>query len=336
MIIRVTTPSRIDLAGGTLDIWPLYTFVGGGYTVNAAIDVGSEVTLETRDDGVYDIFCEDINERQTGSDLEELDPEGPGGLLVRALKVYQPTTGLSLRTRNRAPKGTGLGSSSSLLIATSAALWQLAEREIDKEVLIDIAANIEAQCILVPTGKQDYYAAAYGGVNAIWFGLEGNRREPLIVDEATVRELDERLTLVFCGETHFSATTNWNMLKCYVEDAGATRASLEVIKRSSDAMRQCLLHGDLHDFARCLDEEWTARKALAEGVTTPLIDDLMEAAKHEGALASKICGAGGGGCMISYCQPGRREAVDRILESMGAMVIPFSIRTKGIDIHVEQ
>ncbi len=332
MIIRVTTPSRIDLAGGTLDIWPLYTFVGGGYTVNCAIDVGSEVTMETRDDGAYDLLCEDIGEQQVAGSLEELDPEGPGGLIVRALKVYQPSCGLTIRTRNRAPKGTGLGSSSSLLIAASAALWDLAGREIEKEAVIDIAANIEAQCILVPTGKQDYYAAAYGGVNAIWFGLEGNRREPLVVDEATLHELDERLTLVFCGETHFSATTNWSMLKSYVEDAGATRASLEVIKRSSDAMRQCLLQGDLHDFARCLDEEWTARKSLAEGVTTPLIDSLMVAAKQEGALASKICGAGGGGCMISYCRPGRRQAVEQVLESMGAMVIPFRIRTKGIEI----
>lgn len=331
MIIRATTPSRIDLAGGTLDIWPLYTFVGGGYTVNCAIDVGSEVTIETREDGIFDIFCEDIDERQCGT-LEQLDPEGPGGLLVRALKVYEPHCGLNVRSRNKAPKGTGLGSSSSLLIAFSAALWDLAGREIDREAVIDIAANIEAQCILVPTGKQDYYAAAYGGVNAIWFGLEGNRREPLVVDEGIVRELDERLTLVFCGETHFSATNNWNMLKAYVEDAGATRGSLMTIKRSSDAMRRCLLDGDLHDFARCLDEEWEARKGLAEGVTTPLIDRLMAAAKEEGALASKICGAGGGGCMISYCKPGRRVAVEERLSSMGAEVIPFAIETKGIEI----
>jgi D-glycero-alpha-D-manno-heptose-7-phosphate kinase len=332
VIIRSTTPSRIDLAGGTLDIWPLYTFVGGGYTVNCGIDVGSEVSLETRTDGVFDVHCEDIGERQTADSLDGLDPEGPAGLIVRALKVYQPHCGLTIRTRNRAPKGTGLGSSSSLLIAASAALWQLAGRSIDEEVLIDIAANIEAQCILVPTGKQDYYAAAYGGVNAIWFGLEGNRREPLLVDEATIRELDDRLTLTFCGESHFSATNNWNMLKSFVEDSGATRGNLQTIKRSSEAMRQCLLGGNLDDFARCLDEEWTARKGLADGVTTPLIDSMMAAAQQEGALASKICGAGGGGCMISYCKPGRRDAVESILASMGAMVIPFRIRMKGIDL----
>ncbi len=330
MTIKVSTPSRIDLAGGTLDIWPLYTFVGGGYTVNCAIDICSEVVLETREDGVFDVRCDDIGESQVSEGLEGLDPEGPAGLIVRALKVYAPPGGLTVRTRNMAPKGTGLGSSSALLIALSAGLWELQGREIEPELLIEIAANIEAQCILVPTGKQDYYAAAYGGVNAIWFGVEGNRVEPLVVDPSIRRELDERLTLVFTGESRFSGASNWNMLKAYVEDTGVTRANLQVIKTSAEDLRQSLLAGDLDAFAECLGREWEARKGLADGVTTDVIDGMMAAAREAGALSSKVCGAGGGGCMISFCKPGARGDVEQALAARGAQVLPFRIRPKGI------
>jgi D-glycero-alpha-D-manno-heptose-7-phosphate kinase len=253
-------------------------------------------------------------------------------LIVRALKVYRPSVGLTIETRSKAPKGTGLGASSSLLIATSAALLEVEGRPIDVADVIDTAANIEAQCILVPTGKQDYWPAAMGGVNAIWFDLDGTRLEPLVVDRAVRAELSGRLALSFTGESRFSGTSNWNMLKAYVENTGTTRRNLDTIRRSAEHVRSCLLAGDLDAFAVALADEWEARTGLAEGVTTPTIDSLMAVARDAGALASKVCGAGGGGCMISFCRPGARHDVEAALSSAGATPLPFAIRNEGIQI----
>jgi len=332
MRVHVSTPNRVDLAGGTLDIWPLYAFLGGGYTVNAAIEMRSEVTVTTRDDGAVDIFADDLQQGESAPSLEDLTPGGPMDLVVRALKVIKPSCGLDIRTRCTAPKGTGLGSSSSLLIAFLSALLEVEGRTMDQVDLVDTAANIEAQCISVPTGKQDYWAAVRGGVNAIWFGLDGTTVEPLVVDPAVRHELSERLSLVFTGETRFSGTSNWNMIKAYIDDTGVTRGKLLLIRRSSDHMRECLLKGDLAQFATALADEWEARKHLAAGVTTPRIDSLMERAAAAGALASKVCGAGGGGCMISFCEPGARDAVERALAAGGATALPFAIRDDGIKV----
>jgi D-glycero-alpha-D-manno-heptose-7-phosphate kinase len=332
MRVHVSTPNRVDLAGGTLDIWPLYAFLGGGYTVNAAIEMRSEVTVTTRDDGAFDLFADDLQQGETATSLEELTPGGPMDLIVRALNVMRPLCGLDVRTRCTAPKGTGLGSSSSLLIAFLSALLEIEGRTMDQVDLVDAAANIEAQCISVPTGKQDYWAAVRGGVNAIWFGLNGTTVEPLVVDPAARHELSERLTLVFTGETRFSGTSNWNMIKAYIDDTGVTRGKLLVVRQSSERMRECLLRGDLAQFATALGEEWAARKQLAAGVTTPRIDALMDRAAGAGALASKVCGAGGGGCMISFCKPGARTAVEDALADGGATVLPFAIRDDGIRI----
>jgi D-glycero-alpha-D-manno-heptose-7-phosphate kinase len=217
-----------------------------------------------------------------------------------------------------------------LVIALSAGLLALEDKKLEDEKLIDIAANIEAELLAVPTGKQDYWAAARGGVNAIWFGMTGTDVEPLVVNESIREELSERLSLVFTGQTRFSGTSNWNMVKAYIDNVGDTRQNLQVIKRSASEMRDCLLEGDLDAFGTALANEWEARKQLADGVTTPTIDQAMEAASSQGAMASKICGAGGGGCMISFCKPGAKEAVEKALSEAGSRVLPFAIRPEGV------
>jgi len=332
MVVRATTPNRIDLAGGTLDIWPLYAFLGGGYTVNMAITLGSQVTVETRSDGKFDLYSEDLEGGEAADSLDALQPGGTMDLIVQALHHYRPEVGLTIRTRNLAPKGTGLGSSSALLIALSGALYGVQGKRVNREHIIDTAANIEAMLLAVPTGKQDYYAAAYGGVNAIWFGLGRNRVDPLVVQPEVLQVLDRRLVLTFTGESRFSGTSNWNMMKAYVEDTGDTRRNLANIAKTSDEMRRCLLVADFDRFAKTLEQEWENRKGLAEGVSTPRIEELMLAAKESGALASKVCGAGGGGCMISYCAPGREADVVKAMTDLGAMHLDYHIQTDGLTV----
>jgi D-glycero-alpha-D-manno-heptose-7-phosphate kinase len=297
-----------------------------------AVDLASEVRLATREDARIRIRSLDTETELTAESIDLLPLGGPLDLIARLLRFYRPTTGLDVETRNRAPKGSGLGASSSLLIALSGALNALHGSPHSPERLIDYGANLEAQNIRIPTGKQDYYPPLHGGVNALWFEVAGNRVEPLLMDEPARAALERRLILTFTGISHFSGATNWDMMRNYIDGAGSTRERLAAIKRTALAMRECLLHGDLEQFGAVLDEEWQNRRDLAEGVATPETEQMMAAAREAGALASKLCGAGGGGCMITWAPEGAEERVVAALSSAGARRLPYHIARRGLTV----
>lgn len=331
--MRVTgnAPIRMDLAGGTLDIWPLYLFEGEGMTVNAALDLYSTVTAETRSDDEIWITSEDTGECLRAPNVDSLPEGSPLDLICRALRFYRPSTGVNITTQSRAPKGSGLGASSSLLINLSHVLSHLNHGSADPERIIDVAANLEAQCIGIPTGKQDYYPPSYGGVNAIWFQPGGNRVESL-GGEDLASELERRVILSYTGISHFSGTNNWAMMKRYIDKRGTTVENLRRIKQTAFAMREALLARAFGRFAELVDEEWQNRRALAKGVANARIDRIMSAAQEAGALASKICGAGGGGCMITVVEPGDRPAVEKALRGARAQVLGYGIARQGVRI----
>ncbi|MGE5654526.1 MAG: hypothetical protein ACM3ZQ_09760, partial [Bacillota bacterium] len=201
--------------------------------------------------------------------------------------------------------------------------------------IIQIGANLEAQCIGIPTGKQDYYAAMYGAVNALWFHVDRDEVEPLAVHEETLRQLEGCMVLSFTGEPHFSAVTNWGMLKAYIEKQGDTVGRMRQIKQTALDMRQAILDADIQRLADLLSQEWRNRRDLADGVSTPQIERIMNAAQQAGAWASKICGAGGGGCMITLAPAEKREQVVNAIRAQNARVIPFSIARKGLTVEVD-
>jgi D-glycero-alpha-D-manno-heptose-7-phosphate kinase len=332
MNVEAVAPCRIDLAGGTLDIWPLYLFLDGGLTVNIGIDLFSRVRIQSRDDQRVHLRSLDTGAELEAASVDELPMGGPLDLLARAVRFYRPTGGIDLTTENAAPKGSGLGASSSLLICLSGALNAYNGNDLSPDRLVDCAANLEAQNIRIPTGKQDYYPPLHGGVNAIWFEVGGNRIEPLLVEESSLSTLEQRLVLSFTGISHFSGATNWDMTRNYIEGTGETRGRLSDIKATAIAMRECLLEGDFERFAQVLDHEWQHRRLLAEGVATPETDRMMTAARKAGALSSKLCGAGGGGCMITFVAEGARDAVISALKSEGARPLPYRIARRGLDV----
>jgi D-glycero-alpha-D-manno-heptose-7-phosphate kinase len=332
MNIEAVTPCRIDLAGGTLDIWPLYLFLDGGLTVNIGIDLYSRVQIRQRADQRVCIRSVDTGAELTADSVDELPLGGPLDLVARAVRFYRPGTGIDLLCENSAPKGSGLGASSSLLICLSGALNAYNGVDVTPERLVDCAANLEAQNIRIPTGKQDYYPPLYGGVNAIWFEPGGNQVEPLLVEESALATLERRLLLSFTGISHFSGATNWDMTRNYIDGAGETRECLAEIKATAAAMRACLLEGDFDRFAEVLQREWHNRRRLAEGVATPETNRMMAAAESAGAVASKLCGAGGGGCMITFVPEGAQEAVVAALEAEGARPLPYRIARQGLQV----
>ena len=332
MLVRADAPSRVDLAGGTLDIWPLYLFEDGGITVNCAVELRSWITIETRDDDLFCIRAEDIDAEQTEADLDSM-LGGPLDLPARIVRHYAASRPMDVTTRNDAPKGSGLGASSSLLIALSGALCTLTSRQLPAQRIIDIGANLEAQCIKIPTGKQDYYAAMYGGINAIWFEVEGDRVEHLDMGEEDLREVESRLILSFTGISHFSGASNWAMMKNYIERAGVTVENIRAIKSTALRMREALVARKWDSVAEILAEEWENRRRLADGVSTPHIERIMSTALDAGALANKLCGAGGGGCMVTYAPPKVRKDVEQAIEQAGAKVLDFKVARKGLTVH---
>jgi D-glycero-alpha-D-manno-heptose-7-phosphate kinase len=198
--------------------------------------------------------------------------------------------------------------------------------------MIDIAADLEAQCIRVPTGKQYYFAAVFGGVSALRFDVGGGRRECLLDNKDDILELERRLILSFAGEPRFSGATNWNLIKHYIEGNPETVDAMKRIGYIAGKMRESVMQRDWAAMAALLAQEWENRRALAEGVTNERVDSMMDAALNAGALANKLCGAGGGGCMITCIDPEDRKEVEDALTAAGAEILPFKILTTGLEI----
>jgi D-glycero-alpha-D-manno-heptose-7-phosphate kinase len=290
------------------------------------------VTVEQRTDQEIYVNSVDLGIEERFSEIDSLSTDGELEIVTRAIKFFMPSTGLNVTTENTIKKGSGLGASSSLLIATMGSLNALTDAGYPMERIIDCAADLEAQCIRVPTGKQDYFAAAFGGVSALWFDVGGGSRENLIPNTDDICELEKRIVLSFTGTPRFSGATNWNMIRNYIEGDQTTLGGMKRIKEVSLLMRNAIVSRDWDLFAVMVDQEWQHRRELAEGVTNPQVEEIMSSALGAGALANKICGAGGGGCMITCVEPEHRSEVEAALSAAGAEVLPFKIVTEGIKI----
>jgi len=324
--LHSSAPTRIDLAGGTIDIWPLYLFHDGASTVNAAISLRAHARIDPRDDGRIEIVSTDTNQRTAASDCLELNAAGPLPLLALLARQYR-LTNATLTTRGESPAGAGIAGSSALTIATIGALERWTGSTSSDDGMLQIAMNVECQTIRVPTGVQDYRPALFGGVAAIELRVDGIRRVPIAVDPA---ELEQRIVLAYTGAPRNSGTNNWEITKRHLDGDARIFDCFERIRDTAAAMRHALERGDWDEVGRQIADEWENRKRLAPGGTTTTIDDLIGRAKAAGATAAKVCGAGGGGCLFCYGPPDRRPAVARALADGGARVLDFHIEMEGL------
>jgi D-glycero-alpha-D-manno-heptose-7-phosphate kinase len=327
-VVRIVTsaPTRIDLAGGTLDIWPLYLFHPGAQTINAAISLRARATVEDRRDSRIVITSEDTHTTVEADDWRELR-DSPRLRLLSLLVHFFEARGLTLTTSSQSPAGAGIAGSSALNVAVCAALAEWKRTHYEPEALLQIAMNVEAQAIRVPTGLQDYRPALYGGVAAIELDVDGVRRVPLEVD---VADLDRRLVLCYTGEPRNSGTNNWEITKKHIDGDRHVFQCFERIRDAAAAMRDAIARGDWDGVGHAIADEWNTRKQLAPGVTTPTIDDLIAQATRAGASAAKVCGAGGGGCLFCYGPPERRDAIRAALAAGGARLLDFRIERHGL------
>jgi len=325
--ISASAPTRIDLAGGTIDIWPLYLFHPGAQTLHVAISLRAHAWIEPRPDDRIELVSEDTD-RMVNLPADQLSADDTLPLLGRLVHRFGGH-GLRLTTRGESPAGAGIAGSSALNIAICGALARFMREDLDPDTLMDVAKDVEAQVIQVPTGLQDYRPAMYGGIAAL--ELEAGRpvRVPLDVDP---QELQRRLVLCYTGEPRNSGTNNWDITKRHIDGDRHVFDCFERIRDTAAAMRAALTQGDWDATARCLVTEWENRKRLAPGVSTPAIDGLIARALAAGAQGAKVCGAGGGGCLFCIAPPDQVPAVREALADGGARVLDFQIETTGLSV----
>lgn len=329
MIIYAKAPCRVDIAGGTIDIWPLYLFHMGAVTVNFAVDRYASCRLTTRRDRKIVLRSRDLGGEEVFESLDALRAAKKYRLPLVAylVKFFAPKTGVEISTDSEAPAGAGIAGSSTLIIAVSSTLNRLTGAGYKIEKLREISQNIEAQIIRVPTGAQDYYPAMYGGASAIELSESGIARKALAVD---LDDLNDRIVLAYTGVPRNSGINNWEVMKAHIDGDRAVHRNFDRIAEIASAMRRALERADWNEAARLLRAEWANRKKNAPGISTPLIDRLVDVTRSAGAVGAKVCGAGGGGCVFFLVKRGAKERVAAAIAREGATVLPVHVAREGV------
>jgi D-glycero-alpha-D-manno-heptose-7-phosphate kinase len=322
---------RVDLAGGTVDLWPLYLFHTAPVVVNVAVAIhttcritplaGSEIVLRSIDTGKTDTFS-NIDALITSTKYSH-------ALAAYLVRFFRPEGGFEIETHSESPAGAGISGSSALMITSTTALAEFTGRKLEKEEIREIAQNVEAQLIRVPTGCQDYYPALYGGVSAIHLREDGIHREAITV---SAEEMEKRFVLAYTGAPRQSGINNWEVFKAHIDGDKRVFRNLERITEIARGMHEALTASDWTAVGELLREEWKLRRTNAPGITTPLIDQLIEASRRNGGVAAKVCGAGGGGCVIFYTKPEAKQRVETAIAKAGGTVLPFKIEPRGVTV----
>lgn len=327
--VVAAAPCRADLAGSTLDLWPLYLFHPGAVTLNFALSIMTTCRIARWDGNSIRLRSIDTKRDETFPNFDALQSASKPShvLAAKLVQYFAPEGGFELETHSESPAGAGIAGSSALMIATTSALARFTGRKLDKEDIREIAQNVEAQIINVPTGCQDYYPALYGGVGAVHLDVDGIHREALPV---AAEDIEKRFLLVYTGAPRQSGINNWEVFKAHIDGDKKVQRNFERISQIAQAMHPALAAGKWDEVARLLQEEWKLRRANYKGISTPLIDTLMRAAQRNGGRAAKVCGAGGGGCVVFMVHEEARERVAGALEREGAQLLRFRVAKEGV------
>lgn len=319
----IKSPTRVDLAGGTLDMWPLYNFVGQATTINLAIDIWTRVDYLKRTDGVIKMKSLDLKKEWSFDSMDmfmkTLDPK-----VVLYQKIFERFQtdenifrrlheGFEITTSSESPMGGGLGGSSSLLISILKAIYDLGEKKYTSaHELVHLAHNIEADFLKTPTGTQDYYPAVTGGLSFIDYNSTGIQQKTFAIDGTPFHD---HFLLVYTGRSHHSGLNNFEVLKSAVEGDIVVLEALKKLKEISTTMTQVILKKQWGELPYLFQQEFDARLQLTPAFSSPEIEKLSEICMAAGALAVKICGAGGGGCVLVWVPPSQREKVVQVCQN---------------------
>jgi D-glycero-alpha-D-manno-heptose-7-phosphate kinase len=335
MVFRSKAPLRIGLAGGGTDVSP-YSDLYGGAILNVTISLYARATLEWIPAPIIQIEAFDRNERVEYPLADALPINGEldlvKGVYNRLKKQGKlPTNGMRISTQVDAPAGSGLGTSSTLMVAILGAFAEACKLPFGEYDLAHLAYEIERKDLGLAGGKQDQYAATFGGVNYMeFYGDDKVIVNPLRVKTEYLDELENNLLLYYSATSRESARIIEVQQKNVQEKRPQSLEAMHQLKGQAQQMKEALLRGRLDTIGEILDYGFQQKKRMAEGISNPWLEEIYETAQKAGASGGKISGAGGGGFMIFYCPGNARYSVAEALRKLGGMVQPYQFTQSGI------
>jgi len=329
MIVRSKAPLRISFGGGGTDVSP-YPEEKGGAILSTTIDKYAYCTLVERKDDSINVKSLDYDVVTKYHVNDEVKYDGKLDLVKAAIKVLEVKNGFNLFLHSDAPPGSGLGTSSALVVALVGAFKQWLKLPLTDYGIAELAYHIEREEAGIKGGKQDQYAATFGGFNFIEFLGKTTVVNPLRIKRDTLNELEYRLMLCYTGETRLSAGIIEDQVSSYIQKKDDVILALEETKSLASNMKNALLLGKLNEFGLLLHEAWCCKKRFSAKMTEPRIDELYEVARQNGAIGGKLLGAGGGGYLLLLCEFDKWHIVAERLEGMGGKIVNFTFDLRGM------
>ena len=329
MIIRSKAPLRISFAGGGTDVSPCPETMGGA-VLNTTIDKYAYCTLARRKDNLINAYSFDYDVDIKYHTDEDIAYDGKLDLVKATIKVLEAGKGYDLFLHSDAPPGSGLGASSTVTVALVGCFKHWLKLPLTEYEISEVAYQIEREELGIKGGRQDQYAASFGGFNFTEFYDGMTVVNPLRVKADILNELEYRLMLCFTGKTRLSAGIIDDQANSYSEGKPDVMAAFKETKELAYQMKNALLLGRLGDFGLLLHEGWVQKKKFSSKITNPAIDELYSEAIRTGAAGGKLLGAGGGGYLLLFCRFGKKHLVAERLEKMGGQVIDFAFDFRGL------
>jgi D-glycero-alpha-D-manno-heptose-7-phosphate kinase len=328
-VIEASAPARVDLAGGTLDLWPLHALHRGSVTVNLAIDRRASCRVRPAREGIR-VVAADRGVDVTVKAARELFADPRTALVGALVEELSPEGGVEIEFRSGVPFGSGLGGSSALAVAAAAALSRARGGSLDGAGGVEFVRDVETRVLGKPAGVQDYYPAFGGALHCLWFETGRTVAERRPVDPA---EWESHLTLFDTGAAHSSGMNNWEVFRRRLEGDSDVARSLDDVAAAAREMAAAARERDFPAMGAALSDEWRARRRLAPVVSSPAIDRAIAAAIGAGAWGGKACGAGGGGCVV-FLSPAEktgavREALGRLSEGS---ILDVRAEPRGLEV----
>lgn len=336
MIYRSRAPLRIGLAGGGTDVSP-YSDLFGGAILNASINLYAHASIQPLDENAIIVKAFDRHEEQRFEWDNQLPIDGKLDLLKgvynRIQKDYGvPLSGFKLSTYVDAPAGSGLGTSSTLVVAIIGAFYEMLRLPLGEYDIAHYAYEIERNDLKMAGGKQDQYAATFGGVNYMEF-FEGDKVivNPLRIKQQILNELENNIVLYFTATSRESATIIKEQVKNVTSNNEKSLEAMHQLKEQAKMMKEAMLKGRLHEIGEILDFGFLQKRQMAANISNSTIEEVYQAAKKAGATGGKISGAGGGGFMIFYCPANSRYKVIETLEKFGGETRHYQFAQHGLN-----
>ncbi len=334
-VLRARAPLRISYAGGGTDVAP-FTHREGGAVLSSTISAYSYCTLRPRDDGRITVQSLDFGSTVGFAVEDELEFDGHLDLpkaVIRRLRDFpaaKSVGGFDLFIHTNAPPGSGLGSSSAVMVAIIGVVAAHLGLDLTEYEIAELAFRLEREDLRIPGGAQDQYAAAFGGFNFIEFKGDDVVVNPLRIRDSTVHELEHNMLLAYTGKTRVSDHIIDDQVNRYERGDDHAIEGLRAQKVLAEQMKHALVRGEVDTLGQLLNEAWQQKRKMSDRIATPLIDDAIEVALKNGALGGKVTGAGGGGHLIFICEFERRHIVADKLTELGLVVSEFTFSGEGV------